>query len=142
MEEVHFVKKIHFDIAVYESKLLNFKTNTKVKDLIGCENLLPEYYLELHLKVQGWQEKNIIDAEKSVCTLLARAGYQDPKLGGLQSVKQGCIDLTYVLLQSITTHDLSKKELFDTYEEYGVLSISVDQDVVYDREKMLSVKVC
>lgn len=142
VEEVHFVKKVHFDIAVYESKLLNFKTNTKVKDLFGCENLLPEYYLELHLKVRGWQEKNIIDAEKSVCTLLARAGYQDLKLGGLQIVKQGCIELTYVLLESITTHDLSKKELFDTYEAYGVLSISVDQDVVYDREKMLSVKVC
>ena len=136
------VKEVHLEIAVYESKLLNFKTKTKVKDLIGWELLLPDFYLELHVKVRGWQEKTIIDAEKSVYTLLARAGYQDPKLGGLQSVKEGCIELTYVLLESITTHGLSKKELFDTYEAYGVLSIGVNQDTVYDREKMLSVKVC
>jgi hypothetical protein len=137
------VKEVHLDLALYESKLLNFKTKTKVKDLIGWEVLLPKFYMELCVKVRDWQEKTIIDAEKSVCTLLVRAGYQDPKLGGLQSVKQGCIELTYVLLESnsITAHALFNKELFDTYETYGVLNISINQDTVYDREEMLSVKV-
>jgi hypothetical protein len=93
------VEKVHVDVALYESKLLSFKTKTKVKDLMGLQflDLLPNFYMELIVKVRGWQEKTIIDAEKSVCTLLVRAGYRDPKLGGLQSMKQGCIELTYIV---------------------------------------------
>ena len=136
------VKEVHFDTAIYESKLLNFKTRTKVKDLIGWEILLPDFYMELHIKVRGWQEKTIHDAEKSVHTLLLRAGYQDLKSVGPQCVKQGCIELTYILLESINTHALSNKELFDTYETYGIISISINQDTVYNGEEILSAKVC
>ena len=135
------VPKVHFDLAVYESKLLNFKTKTKVKNLIGWEILLPDFYMELHIKVQGWQEKTINEAEKSVHTLLLRAGYQDLKSVGPQCVKQGCIELTYALLESIDAHALSNKELFDIYETYGIISISVNHDTVYNREEILSAKV-
>ena len=135
------VKEVHFDVAVYESKLSSFKTRTKVKDLIGLEFLLPDFYVELRIKVRGWQEKTINDADTSVCMLLARAGYRNPKLGGLQCVKEGCVELTYVLLESINAQSLTIKELHDTYENYGILSISINQDMVYNREEVLSVKV-
>ena len=111
---VQDVKEVHFDMAVYESKLLRFKTKTKLKDLISWEFLLPDFYMELHIKVRGWQEKTIDDAEKSVHTLLARAGYRNPKVGGLQGVRQGCIELVYVLLESIDGRAFSNKELFNT----------------------------
>ena len=136
------VKEVHFDVAVYESKLLDFKTNTKVRDLIGLQFLLPAFYIQLNVKVLGWKEKTIRDAEKSVHRLLVQAGYQDPRLlGGLQGVKHGCIELAYVLLDSIDTSALSNKELFDMYEANGIISISVDQIIVYSKEQISPIKV-
>lgn len=104
---------------------------------------MPDFYIELHIKVRdSWQEKTIIDAEKSVCMLLAQAVYREPKLGGLQHVKQGCIELTYVLLESINAQSLSNKELFDIYETNEILNVSINHVTVYNREEMLSVKIC
>ena len=140
---VQDVKKVHLEIAVYESKLLNFKTKTKLKDLIGLQFLLPDLYVELSFKVRAdWKEKTIDNAEKSVHNLLVRAGYQDPKLGGLQGVRQGCIELVYVLLESIDGSALYNRELFKTYEADGILSISINHVTVYSREGISSVKVC
>lgn len=127
------VKRVHFNVAVYESKLSSFKENTKLKDIIGLEFLIPDYYVELKVKVKDlwWLEKTICSAEKSINNLLAKAEYRSAELiGGWQSVKPGCIELMLVLLQSVKISAFSKKESYDAFKSEGVISITVDENTV------------
>lgn len=139
------LEEVHFKIDMYMRKLVDFKTKTKLKDLIGLQFHLPDFYsniIELNIKVQGWKEKTTNDAEILMDRLLKRVGYQGTNLSGLQGVKQGCIELTYVLLEPIDASAFSNKELFDTYETNGILSISADHIIVYSKEDISPVKVC
>ena len=104
---------------------------------LSCNNII-----ELNIKMQGWKEKTINDAVILMDRLLKRVGYQGTNLSGLQGVKQGCIELTYVLLEPIDASAFSNKELFDTYETNGILSISADHIIVYSKEDISPVKVC
>lgn len=136
-------KSLHFDIAIYQSKLLAFKQSTKVKDVVGLEFLLPDYYVEVTIKVrEGWREKTLCEAEKSVETLLIRLGYQYTKVGGWQSVNHGCVELVVIFLtHTINVSTLGGKELFDTCNASGIISITIDQTTVYTEDQVVSVKV-
>ena len=137
------LEDVHIDVAVYESKLLAFKETTKLKDMIGLEFLLPDYYVEVRIKVNGWQEKTILDAEKSIHNLFVRHTYQSSAIGvhTWQSVNPGCIELVLVLLEHIDINTVAKKELFDEYRANGVTSIIINQTTVYSEDEAASVKV-
>ena len=137
------VKDVHFDVALYESKLLAFKERTKLKDMIGLEFLLPDYYMEVRIKVKGWQKKTILDAEKSIRNLFVRHIYQPSSIGvhTWQSVNPGSMELVLVLLEHIDINAVAKKELFDGCNANGVTSITINQTTVYSEAVVTSVKV-
>lgn len=137
------VKDVHFDVAVYESKLLAFKERTKLKDMIGLEFLLPDHYIEVRIKVRGWQEKTILDAEKSIHNLFVRHTYQPSSIGvhTWHSVNPGSMELVLVLLEHIDINAVAKKELFDECNANSVTSIIINQTTIYREDVITSVKV-
>lgn len=112
--------------------------------MIGLEFLLPDYYMEVRIKVKGWKEKTILDAEKSIRNLFVRHNYQPSVIGihTWQSVNPGCMELVLVLLEHIDVNAVARKELFDECNANGVTSIIINQTTVYYREDVItSVKV-
>ena len=70
----HIVKDIKIDdihqkIDKYKEKLSTFKNNTKLRDLIGTSFPVPDYCMELTVEVEGWEDKTIEQAEKTVVNI-------------------------------------------------------------------------
>ena len=56
---------LHQKIKEYQSKLKTFKETTKLSDIIGLHFPIPDYCVELTIKVNGWENMTIDDAEKA-----------------------------------------------------------------------------
>ena len=71
----HIVKDVKIDamhkkIDKYKGKLMAFKANTKLRELIGISFPVPDYCMELTMEVEGWEDKTILEVETSVMNIM------------------------------------------------------------------------
>ena len=125
------IDKIHEMIATYRSKLLAFKGTTKLKDMINTRFAVPDYCIELTLKVKGWEDKTIEEVEQIVVNMIfvpPSTNISQKVCLGLKNVGTGCIRLTFILMES-TGENLPK-----VCKENGVISIHIDGTILYKKE--------
>ena len=128
----HIVKDVKIDdvhkkIKEYKEKLLAFKANTKLRELIGISFPVPDYCMELTMEVEGWEDKTIQEVEDRAVNIVRRAAYSgSPHVRlGWKGVFPGSINVTFILLESIPEK---------SFDESGVVSIHVDGDTVYSKD--------
>lgn len=129
------IDDIHQRIGDYKRKLLQFKTCTKLKDVISTQFPVPDYCMELTLKVEGWENKTIDEAEKNAVNMTTRDKYSGHNMKlVLKRVNAGCIELTFVLVESI---DIKYEVVKLTT---GVKLIQLDGEILY-RNDVTELKV-
>ena len=139
----HIVKDIKIDdihqkIDKYKEKLSTFKNNTKLRDLIGTSFPVPDYCMELTVEVEGWEDKTIEQAEKTVVNIMQRATYGQNVRLGWKGVVPGSLKLTFILMESIK---ISADNIPEAYRKSGVMSVQFDGDVLYrDEDTELKVR--
>ena len=130
------VKDIQEKIQNYSVKLAAFKTKTKLKDVIGISFTVPDSCIRLTMKVEGWEDKTIEEAEKAACNMLQRhempPGY--PVRVGYERVKGGCLELTFILLESINI--ALGIAINIEIKHGGVISVKLDGDILYTSDHL------
>ena len=139
----HIVKDIKIDdihqkIDKYKEKLSTFKNNTKLRDLIGTSFPVPDYCMELTVEVEGWEDKTIEQAEKTVVNIMQRATYGQNVRLGWKGVITGSLKLTFILIESIK---IGADSIAEAFKKNGVVSVQVDGEVIYrDEDTELKVR--
>ena len=124
------IDSIHKKIENYNGKLSDFKTNTKLRELVGRSFPVPDYCMELTMEVEGWEDKTIQEVENRAVNIVRRAAYSgSPHVHvhvslGLKRVISGSIKATFILTESVK---LIPEILL---EESGVLSVNVDGHII------------
>ena len=120
---------VHKKIDEYKTKLMAFKTNTKLRELIGISFPVPDYCMELTVVVKGWEDKTIQEVENRAVNIVRRATYsgsQHVSLGW-KAVNPGSIKVTFIPMETV------KLILENLFEENGVISIQVDGENVHNK---------
>lgn len=131
------IDDIHQEIDKYLSKLSTFKANTKLRDLIGVRFPVPDYCIELTMITKGWEDKSILDVEKSTMNILRRATYDSHNLRiGLKEVNPGSIKLVFILMNSISLeiHSTESEKLHEACKDSGITNLQIDGTVLYDHQ--------
>jgi hypothetical protein len=128
------IDDMHQKIEEYTSKLATFKASTKLRDLIGISFPVPDYYLELTMITEGWEDKTILEAERSVVNILKRTTYSGQNiLLRWKAVSPGSIKLVFVLMTSIVSATYSSEELIhEVCQGNGVTKICIDGCLFHD----------
>ncbi|MCG8623944.1 MAG: death domain-containing protein, partial [Proteobacteria bacterium] len=76
----HILKDVKIDgmhkkIDEYKDKLMAFKANTKLRELVGISFPVPDYCMELAMEVEGWEDKTIQEVEERAVNIVRRAAY-------------------------------------------------------------------
>ena len=126
LRDVH-IEDIHKKVQDYRDKLSAFKASTKLKDLIGISFMVPDYCIRLTMKVEGWENKTIDEAERAACNTLRCYAMPPghPIRLGYEKVSGGCVELTYILLES-----MNLQAAMCTKHE-GVVTIELDDNILY-----------
>ena len=124
------IDDVHKKIDEYKYKLLAFKANTKLRELISTSFPVPEYCMELTMKVEGWKDKTIEEVEKRVANIVRRAAYGGgPHISlGWKGVIPGSIKVTFILIESVK---LIPEKLL---EDNGAVSVQVDGEKFYSKD--------
>ena len=98
--EIHDVQK---KIDEYKEKLMAFKANTKLKELIGISFPVPDYCMELTMEVEGWEDKTIQEVENRAVNIVRRAAYSGSTQVSLgwKGVSPGSIKVIFILVESV-----------------------------------------
>ena len=64
------INQIHRKIDMYRGKMSDFKSNTKLKDMINTSFAVPDYCIELTMEVEGWEDKTIEEVELAIENIL------------------------------------------------------------------------
>ena len=120
---------VHKKINEYKTKLMAFKTNTKLRELIGISFPVPDYCMELTVVVKGWEDKTIQEVENRAVNIVRRATYSgSPHVSlGWKGVNPGSIKVTFIPMETV------KLILENLFEENGVISIQVDGENVHNK---------
>ena len=130
--EVDGKQNVNQEIEKYNNKLTAFKTKTKLKDIIGLSFLVPDYCIELTMKAEGWKDKTIDDAEKAAVNILRQATCSScNRCIRWKEVKKGCIELVFIITESVSLHAHSKERLLRACKDNGIISVQVDGDNVF-----------
>ena len=131
----HILRGVEIDAVIkkideYKHKLVAFKANTKLRELIGISFPVPDYCLELIMKVEGWEDKTIQEVENRAVNIVRRAVYSGgPQVSlGWKGVISGCIEVTFVLMESVK---LIPERLLEDSE---VVCVQVDGDVFHSKD--------
>ena len=130
----HILKDVKIDdiqkkVNEYKGKLMAFKANTKLRELIGISFPVPDYCMELTMEVEGWEDKTIQEVENRVMNIVRRNANGSPNVSlGWKGVMPGSIELKFILMESVK---LIPEKLL---KEIGVLSIIVDGDIFYSKD--------
>ena len=126
------IDDIHKKINEYKVKLMAFKANTKLKELINTRFPVPDYCMELTMEVEGWEDKTIEEVENRAVNIVRRATYSSgPHINlGWKGVIPGSIKVTFILMESVK---LIPEKLF---EDNGVVSVQVDGDTFHSKDHM------
>ena len=117
---------VHKKINEYKDKLTAFKANTKLRELLGISFPVPDYWMELTMEVEGWEDKTIQEVENRAVNIVRRAAYSgSPHVTlGWKGVMPGSIKLTFIVTESIK---LIPEKLL---QENGVISVQMDGDIL------------
>ena len=133
----HIVKDVEIDgihekIEKYKAKLMAFKANTKLKQLIGISFPVPDYCMELTMEVEGWEDKTIEEVENRAVNIVRRAAYSgSPHLSlGWKAVIPGSIKMTFILMESVKLNP----EKIPQIEYSGIVSVQVDGSTFHSRD--------
>ena len=127
------IDEIHQKIEEYKGKLSTFETSTKLKDVINTHFPVPDYCIELTFEVEGWEDKTIKEAERSVANILGRATCTNKVGVGWKKTLSGSMKLTFILTELIWI-DSKKLPRYCVYN--GVLSIKCDGELLYSKHSM------
>ena len=102
----HIVRDVKLDdmhqkIEEYKEKLSTFKANTKLRDLTNISFPVPDYCIELTVKVEGWKDKTIEEAEKMVLNLMREATRDTNVHLGWKKVTTGSLKITFIFTESV-----------------------------------------
>ena len=124
------IDDIHKKIEKYNGRLLAFKINTKLRELIGTSFPVPDYCMELTMEVEGWEDKTIQEVENRAVNIVRRATYSgSPHVSlGWKAVKPGSIKMMFILMESVK---LNPEKLS---EDNGVISIQIDGDIIHGKD--------
>ena len=124
------IDDIHKKIDEYKDKLMAFKANTKLRELIGINFSLPDYCMELTMEVEGWEDKTIQEVENRAVNIVRQAAYSgSPNVSlCLKGAFPGSIKVTFILMESIKL--IPKKLLKDK----GVVSVQIDGDTFHSKD--------
>ena len=97
------IDDIHKKVGEYKEKLMAFKANTKLKELIGTSYPVPNYCMEITMEVEGWEDKTIQEVENRAVNIVRRALYSgSPHVSlGWKGVFPGSIKLMFILTESV-----------------------------------------
>ena len=119
---------IHKKIESYKDKLMAFKANTKLRELVGLSFPVPDYCMELTMEVEGWEDKTIVEVENRAVNMVRRAAYGSPHISlGWKGVIPGSVKVTFILMESV------KVVLENLLEDNGVVSVQVDGDTIHNK---------
>ena len=123
------IDDIHKKVGDYKEKLVAFKANTKLRELIGISFPVPDYCIELTMEVEGWEDKSIQEAENEAVNIVRRAVYSgSPHVSlGWKGVDPGSIKLMFILTELVREK---------SFEEGGVVSVQIDEESFHSREYM------
>ena len=121
---------VHSKVKKYKDKLMAFKANTKLRELVGISYPVPDYCMELTMEVEGWEDKTIQEVEDRAVNIVRRAAYSgSPQVRlGWKGVFPGSINVTFILVESVKP----VPERFS--EESGVVSIHIDGNTVCSKD--------
>ena len=124
------IDDIHKKIEKYNGRLLAFKTNTKLRELIGTSFPVPDYCMELTMEVEGWEDKTIQEVENRAVNIVRRATCSgSPHVSlGWKAVIPGSIKMMFILMESVK---LNPEKLS---EDNGVISIQIDGDIIHGKD--------
>ena len=124
------IDDIHKKVKKYKDKLMAFKANTKLQQLINTHFPVPDYCIELTMEVEGWEDKTIQEVENRAVNIMRRATYSgSPYVSlGLKGVVPGSIKVTFILLESVR---VIPEKLF---EDNSVVSVQIDEDTFHHKE--------
>ena len=124
------IDDVHKKIDEYKGKLMAFKANTKLKELIGISFPVPDYCMELTMEVEGWEDKTIQEVENRAVNIVRRAAYSgSPHVSlGWKGVIPGSIKAVFILMEPIK---LIPERLL---EDKGVISVQVDGDIFHRKD--------
>ena len=119
------IDEVHTKIDEYKDKLTAFKANTKLRELIGISFPVPDYCMELTMKVEGWEDKTIQEVENCAINIIQPAanGGQIARLGW-KAVNPGSMQLTSVIVD--------QGKLFDMCKDRGIEDIQIDGEFMYN----------
>ena len=123
------IDDIHKRVNKYKDKLMAFKTNTKLKELLNTSFPVPDYCMELTMEVEGWEDKTIQEVENRAVNIVRQATQSScPHLSlGWKGVNPGSIKVTFILMESINL--IQEKILHDN----EVVSVQLDGDKVHSK---------
>ena len=118
------IDDIHKRVNKYKDKLMAFKTNTKLKELLNTSFPVPDYCMELTMEVEGWEDKTIQEVENRAVNIVRQATQSScPHVSlGWKGVNPGSIKVTFIFMESVK---LIQEKLFHDNE---VVSVQVDGD--------------
>ena len=124
------IDDVHEKIDAYRAKLIAFKANTKLKELIGISFPVPDYCMELTMEVEGWEDKTIQEVENRAVNIVRRAAYSgSPHVSlGWKGVMPGSIKVMFILMESVM---IIPEKLF---EDSGVVSVHVNGDIFCSKD--------
>ena len=122
---------IHQKIEEYKEKLSTFKANTKLRDLIDISFPVPDYCIELIVKVEGWEDKTMEEAEKMMVNLMREATHGQSVHLGWKKVTPGSLNMTFIFTESIK---IGAEIIPIDLKKSGVMSVQIDGDSVYAKE--------
>ena len=116
------IDDVHKKIDEYKDKLLAFKANTKLRELVDISFPVPDYCMELIMEVEGWEDKTIQEVENRAVNIVQRAAYSDSSHVSLgwKAVNPGSIKITFILMEIVK---LIPSRLL---EDNGIVSVQVD----------------
>ena len=119
------IDDMHKKINEYKDKLMVFKANTKLRELINISFPVPDYCMELTMEVEGWEDKTIQEVETSVINIMRRATYKTHL--GWKGVNPGSIKVTFILMDYINHPEW----LTIICKDYGIIGIQIDGDTFF-----------
>ena len=134
------IDDMHQKIDKYKEKLLAFKTNTKLRDLINISFPVPDYCIKLTMVVEGWEDKTIEAAEKMAVNLMQRATYDQNVHLQWKGVTPGSLKITFIFTKSIIIRKEQRPHIPEDFKQSGVMSVKVDGNIWY-REHHTKTKV-
>ena len=124
------IDDIHAKVSKYKDKLMVFKANTKLRELINTSFPVPDYCMELTMEVERWEDKTIQEVEDRAVNIVRRAAYSgSPHVSlGWKGVMPGSIKMTFILIESVK---LIPESLL---QENGVVSVQIDGDILHSKD--------